>query len=80
MRCWASSVASLMIDVGPVIDEGEHGVSIDPALIGLLRCPDVHKAPLTYEDDRLTCTECGRTYEINDGVPVMLIEDEDQSS
>jgi uncharacterized protein YbaR (Trm112 family) len=52
-------------------------VSLDPALLDILRCPDEHHAALDYDDERqtLTCTECGRVFEIRDGIPVLLLDE-----
>jgi hypothetical protein len=52
-------------------------VSLDPALLEILRCPDEHHATLDYDDaaQTLTCTECTRVYEIRDGIPVLLIDE-----
>jgi uncharacterized protein YbaR (Trm112 family) len=52
-------------------------VSVDPALLSILRCPDEHHAELTLDADEqtLTCTECGRIFEIRDGIPVLLLDE-----
>lgn len=51
-------------------------MSLDPTLLEILVCPSDH-ADLRYDAaaDTLTCTGCGRIYEIRDGVPVMLVEE-----
>ena len=38
---------------------------------------DTHHAPLTYDvaAQTLTCTECGRVFEIRDGIPVLLLDE-----
>ncbi len=48
---------------------------IDESLAEILVCP-VDKADLTedVEASRLVCTECGRRYPVEDGIPVMLVE------
>jgi uncharacterized protein len=54
-------------------------VPLDPELLELLACPsDVH-APLR-EDTRdgaevLVCTHCASTFAIEDGIPVLLLDD-----
>jgi uncharacterized protein len=50
---------------------------MEPALLDILRCPDEHHAPLTYDEaaQTLTCTECGRVFEIRDGIPVLLLDE-----
>ena len=52
-------------------------MSVDPALLEILRCPDEHHARLTHDaaEQTLTCTECGRIYEIRDGIPVLLLDE-----
>jgi uncharacterized protein len=51
-------------------------VPLDPVLLDILRCPDEHHAPLDYDEAArtLTCTECGRVFEIRDGIPVLLLD------
>ncbi len=48
---------------------------IDEKLAGILVCP-VDKADLEEDTDasRLQCTECGRRYPVEDGIPNMLVE------
>jgi uncharacterized protein YbaR (Trm112 family) len=48
---------------------------IDPELAAVLVCP-ADKADLTedLEGRRLVCTECGRRYRVEDGIPIMLID------
>jgi uncharacterized protein len=52
-------------------------VSLDPQLLEILACPDTHHAPLTYDEAAatLTCTQCGRVFEIRDGIPVLLLDE-----
>jgi uncharacterized protein YbaR (Trm112 family) len=52
-------------------------VSVDPALLEILRCPDEHHATLTYDagEQTLTCTECERIFPIRDGIPVLLLDE-----
>jgi hypothetical protein len=52
-------------------------MSLDPQLLEILACPDTHHAPLDYDADAqtLTCTECGRVFEIRDGIPVLLLDE-----
>jgi uncharacterized protein len=52
-------------------------VPIDSQLLEILACPDTHHAPLTYDEpaQTLTCTECGRIFEIRDGIPVLLLDE-----
>ncbi len=52
-------------------------MSLDPQLLDILACPDTHHAPLTYDQaaQTLTCTECGRIFEVRDGLPVLLLDE-----
>ena len=47
---------------------------INPELLALLVCP-VDKAELRLDGTSLVCTNCGRVYPIEDGIPNMLVED-----
>lgn len=55
-------------------------IDIDEHLLAVLACPAEHHAPLragTPEDsdaDALTCTECGRSFPVQGGIPVLLLE------
>jgi uncharacterized protein len=50
---------------------------VDAQLLEILACPDIHHAPLTYDEaeQTLTCTECERVFEIRDGIPVLLLDE-----
>ncbi|WP_432831516.1 Trm112 family protein [Dactylosporangium sp. CA-092794] len=52
-------------------------MSVDPALLSILRCPDEHHAELELDPEAqtLTCTECGRVFPIRDGIPVLLLDE-----
>ena len=50
---------------------------LDPALLELLACP-VCKGPLTYrreDPESLDCPACRKRYPVQDGIPVLLIEE-----
>lgn len=47
---------------------------LSPDLLEILVCP-VDKADLRLEETHLVCTSCGRTYQIEDGIPNMLAGD-----
>jgi uncharacterized protein len=55
------------------------GVQLDPLLMEILACPCPEHAALrtgTVADpdaDALTCTACGRSFPITDGIPVLLL-------
>jgi len=52
-------------------------VALDPQLLEILACPDTHHAPLDYDAEAatLTCTECGRVFEVRDDIPVLLLDE-----
>ncbi len=52
-------------------------MALDPQLLDILACPDTHHAPLTHDADAqtLTCTECGRIFEVRDDIPVLLLDE-----
>jgi uncharacterized protein YbaR (Trm112 family) len=56
-------------------------VVLDPQLLEILACPCDEHAPLrlgTPSDptaDALTCTSCGRSFPVVDGIPVLLLDD-----
>ena len=55
-------------------------VQLDPQLMDILACPTDDHAPLragTAADpdaEALTCTACGRSYPVVDGIPVLLLD------
>lgn len=55
---------------------GAAGTAIDPALLALLVCP-VDKRPVRLDGETLVCAVCGRRYPIVDGIPNMLVDDEE---
>lgn len=49
---------------------------IDERLLDILACPNCDSRPsLRLHGSYLICTECGRGYEIKDGIPDLLPED-----
>jgi len=50
-------------------------MSIDPELLTLLACPSEDHAPLREDGDTLVCTFCGSRFPIDDGIPVLLIDE-----
>ena len=52
-------------------------MSVDSALLEILRCPAEHHAVLDYDADAqtLTCTECRRVFPIRDDIPVLLLDE-----
>jgi len=56
-------------------------VTLDPQLLEILACPSDDHAPLRAgtptdpDADVLTCTSCGRQFPVNDGIPVLLLDE-----
>ena len=56
-------------------------VQLDPKLLEILACPSDDHAPLHVgtptdpDADVLTCTECGRQFRVEDGIPVLLLDE-----
>ncbi|HZC71778.1 MAG TPA: Trm112 family protein [Jatrophihabitans sp.] len=54
-------------------------MALDPALLELLACPSDDHAPLREEQrdgaDVLVCTYCQSSYAIDDGIPVLLLDE-----
>jgi len=49
---------------------------ISPDLLAILVCP-VDKQDVRLEGTNLICTACGRSYPIEDGIPKMLVDEEE---
>ena len=47
---------------------------VHPDLLKILVCPMAH-AELKLEDGSLVCTRCGPRFPIEDGIPIMLIDE-----
>ncbi|MEV4618954.1 Trm112 family protein [Asanoa sp. NPDC049573] len=56
-------------------------MALDQQLLDILACPDTHHAPLTYDSaaQTLTCTECGRIFEVRDDIPILLLDEARQA-
>lgn len=50
---------------------------IDAELLAVLACP-VCKTSVTLEDHELVCGSCGRHYQVEDGIPIMLVDDNEK--
>ena len=50
---------------------------MDKELLDVLACPAC-KADVKEEGESIACVECGRKYEIRDGIPIMLIDENGQ--
>jgi uncharacterized protein YbaR (Trm112 family) len=60
-------------------------VTLDPQLLDILACPDAHHTALDYDESAqtLTCPQCHRVFRIDDGIPVLLLDEaalEDQAA
>jgi uncharacterized protein YbaR (Trm112 family) len=59
-------------------------VELEPRLWEVLACPCPQHAPLRAgrdddpEGDWLTCTACGRSFPVRDGIPVLLLDEATQ--
>jgi uncharacterized protein len=47
---------------------------ISDDLLEILACPAC-KTPVRLEELKLVCDTCGRRYRIDDGIPIMLIDE-----
>ena len=54
-------------------------MALDSELLGLLACPSDDHAPLRQETrsgaDVLVCTHCESSFPVEDGIPVLLIDE-----
>jgi uncharacterized protein len=54
-------------------------VALDPELLELLACPSDDHAPLVEETrdggDVLVCSHCASVFRIEDGIPVLLLDE-----
>ncbi len=62
-------------------DEATGTAASEPAiskeLLDILACPCSHHAPLRLEGTNLHCTDsaCSRVFRIEDGIPIMLLDE-----
>jgi hypothetical protein len=49
-------------------------MTLDPSLLEILACPEC-KTRVELKADRLVCVRCGRRYRIEDGIPIMLVDE-----
>ena len=52
-------------------------LGLDPALLAVLACPDVHHSPLVVDEEagELLCTTCDRAFPVREGIPVLLLDE-----
>jgi uncharacterized protein YbaR (Trm112 family) len=65
-RSYARGEDDLMDDTPPISQE----------LLDILACP-VCKTAVRLDGNELVCDSCGRRYAIEDGIPIMLVEDQE---
>ncbi len=49
-------------------------MTVDRLLLEILACPEC-KVGIELKEDRLVCMKCGRRYRIEDGIPIMLVDE-----
>jgi uncharacterized protein YbaR (Trm112 family) len=49
-------------------------LGLDVELLKMLACPEC-KARVEVEGERLVCVRCGRGYRVEEGIPIMLVEE-----
>jgi len=49
-------------------------MTLDPGLLEILACPKC-KVRVELEEEKLVCRRCGRRYRVDDGIPIMLIDE-----
>ena len=52
----------------------EAPLRVDEKLLEILACPQC-KVRVEVEGERLVCVRCGRRYRVEDGIPIMLLEE-----
>jgi uncharacterized protein len=52
---------------------------ISDELLEILACPAC-KTPVRLEGHKLACDNCGRRYRIDEGIPIMLIDEAEMPS
>ena len=57
--------------------QGAAEAVIDPELLEILACP-IDKSPVKLVGDRLVCDAQGHKYRIEDGIPIMLVDEVEQ--
>jgi hypothetical protein len=50
-------------------------VPLDPELLELLACPSDDHAPLREDAAALVCTYCASRFRVEDGIPVLLLDE-----
>ncbi|MFH1441791.1 MAG: Trm112 family protein [Candidatus Omnitrophota bacterium] len=50
---------------------------IDKELLDILACPAC-KADVSFKDNKIVCSKCGKKYPVKDGIPIMLINESEE--
>ena len=50
-------------------------MSLDAQLLSILACPVCRGRLVQPDEEHLTCQDCGRTYPVQNGIPVLLAEE-----
>jgi uncharacterized protein YbaR (Trm112 family) len=58
-------------------DQPQDTPVISQELLEILACP-IDKSPVKLVGDRLVCQEQGHKYRIEDGIPIMLVDEVEQ--
>jgi len=58
-------------------DQPQDTPAISQELLEILACP-IDKSPVKLVGDRLVCQEQGHKYRIEDGIPIMLVDEVEQ--
>jgi len=58
-------------------DQAPDAPVISQELLEILACP-IDKSPVKLVGDRLVCQEQGHKYRIEDGIPIMLVDEVEQ--
>ena len=58
-------------------DQPQDAPVISQELLEILACP-IDKSPVKLVGDRLVCQEQGHKYRIEDGIPIMLVDEVEQ--
>lgn len=52
--------------------------AIDARFLEILACPNCNdRPPVELKDEELICVKCGRVYPIENGIPIMFVEEPD---
>jgi phosphomannomutase len=76
----AAEVTSLVDQVAAILEPGADIGVLPPGLLDMMQCPSCAGTLLEIEEPpSLLCSECGLRYPVEDGIPVMLIEEATQT-